>query len=235
MNNLTLPETLTALAADIFPNVVKYAGKMGKAILETLEMVGISLPLIALGGILLGIALVVITEGHLYENKALNAVLPRAVNILRSIPFVILIAVLLPFTRFIAGTAVGVPGAVVPIIVALIPFVARQVELSVFEVDRGVIEMALSLGISKNYIIYHILLKEARGAIIRAITLSSISLVSYSAMAGVVGGGGIGDLAIRYGYARFMGDITFMSVVLLLGLVFGLQALGNLLLRKFSN
>jgi D-methionine transport system permease protein len=229
------PGFLEAFASDMFPNVVKYSGKMIKAITETLEMVGIALPVITLGGILLGVALVVITDGYLYENRLLNAILPRAVNILRSIPFVILIAVLLPFTRFAVGTAVGVPGAVVPMIVALIPFVARQVELSIFEVDKGVIEMALSLGISKPYIIFHILLKEARGAIIRAVTLSSISLVSYSAMAGVVGGGGIGDLAIRYGYARFMGDITFVSVVLLLVLVFGMQAVGNLLLHKFSN
>jgi D-methionine transport system permease protein len=220
--------------AKIMPNVVKYWDRMVKAIFETLQMVGFALPIITVFGILLGVCLVVISKGHIYENRILNETLPRIVNVMRSIPFVILIAVILPFTRFTVGTAVGVPGAVVPMVVALIPFVARQVELSLFEVDRGVIEMALSLGISKPYLIFHILLKEGRAGIIRSITLCSISLVSYSAMAGVVGGGGIGDLAIRYGYARFMTDITFFSVVLLLILVFGLQGIGNLLLKKLS-
>jgi D-methionine transport system permease protein len=215
-------------------NVEKYWAKVTKAIVETLSMVGIAMPFIIVFGILLGIALVVISPGHLYENKAIYGILPRLVNFLRSIPFVILIAVILPFTRFIAGTAVGVPGAVVPIVVALIPFVARQVELALFEVDRGVIEMALSLGISKPYLIYHILLKEGRAGIIRAITLSSISMVGYSAMAGVVGGGGIGDLAIRYGYGRFMTDITFVSVVMLVALIFLLQGIGSFLLKRLS-
>lgn len=228
-----LPE-MTAVFAGWFPNVVKYWPKMVKAIFETLKMVGISLPIITAGGVALGVALVVISDGHIYENKTLNRILPRLVNVLRAIPFVILIAAILPFTRFIVGTAVGVPGAVVPMIAAMIPFIARQVELALLEIDRGVVDMAFSLGISKPYLIFHILLKEARGAIIRAVTLSSISLVSYSAMAGVVGGGGIGDLAIRYGYARLMSDITFFSVVLLLILVFGLQGIGNILLKKFS-
>jgi D-methionine transport system permease protein len=218
----------------LLPHVFQYWGKIVKAIIETLEMVGIALPIITVAGILLGVWLVVVSDGHLYESRVVNNILPRLVNILRSIPFVILIAVILPFTRFVAGTAVGVPGAVVPMIVALIPFIARQVELALFEVDKGVIEMALSLGISKPYLIFHILLKEGRAGIIRAITLSSISLVGYSAMAGVVGGGGIGDLAIRYGYARFMTDITWFSVVFLLLLVFALQGVGNGLLKKLS-
>jgi D-methionine transport system permease protein len=223
------------IITELLPNVVKYWSKMVKAIIETLEMVGISLAFIVVLGIALGIALVVISPGHLYDNRGLNAIVPKLVNLLRSIPFVILIALILPFTRFVVGTAVGVPGACVPLVVAMIPFVARQVELAMLEVDRGVIEMALSLGFSKPYIIFRILLKESRSGIIRVIILSSISLVGYSAMAGVVGGGGIGDLAIRYGYARFMTDITIFSVILLLILVFALQGIGNLILKRLAN
>jgi D-methionine transport system permease protein len=225
---------MNELVQELFPNVVKYWAKMVKAIIETLEMVGISLGFIVVLGVALGLLLVVISPGHLYDNRGLNAIIPKLVNLVRSIPFVILIALILPFTRFVVGTAVGVPGACVPLVVAMIPFVARQVELAVLELDRGVIEMALSLGFSKLYIIFRILLKESRAGIIRVIILSSISLVGYSAMAGVVGGGGIGDLAIRYGYARFMGDITIFSVILLLALVFALQGIGNLILKRLT-
>ncbi|MDR2176067.1 MAG: ABC transporter permease [Synergistaceae bacterium] len=217
-----------------FPNVAQYWARVVKAIVETLEMVSVSFGFVAVLGVALGIVLVVISEGHLYENKILNTVVPRLVNLFRSIPFVILVAFILPFTRFMVGTAVGVPGAIVPIVVAMVPFVARQVELALLEVNRGVIDMALSLGFSKPYIVFRILLKEARSGIVRALTLSSISLVGYSAMAGVVGGGGIGDLAIRYGYARFMSDITLLSLLLLLGIVFFLQGIGNFVLERLG-
>jgi D-methionine transport system permease protein len=219
----------------LMPNVVKYGDKFEVAAIETLQMVFISLVFIVVLGIALGIVLVVITPGHLYGNRLLNAIVPRLVNLLRSIPFVLLIALILPFTRLVAGTAIGVRGAIVPIVIAMIPFVARQVEQAVFELDKGVIEMALSLGLSRLYILFRIILKEARTGITRIIILSSISLVGYSTMAGVVGGGGIGDLAIRYGYARFMGDVTLVSVILLLILVFGLQGIGNVILKRLSH
>jgi D-methionine transport system permease protein len=223
-------ETIEAL----LPNVIKYWPKLIAATIETLEMVGVSLIFIVVLGTMLGMILVVIADGHLYANKTLNQIIPRCVNLLRSIPFVILIALILPFTRLLVGKAVGVPGAIVPIVVAMVPFVARQIEQAVLEVDKGVIEMAQSLGFSKPYIIFRILLNESRSGIIRCLVLSSISLVSYSAMAGVVGGGGIGDLAIRYGYARFMPDITIVSVILLLIIVFTLQGIGNVILKKLT-
>jgi D-methionine transport system permease protein len=219
----------------IMPNVIQYQDKLAVATVETLQMVFISLVFIVVFGIALGMLLVVITPGHLYGNQALNAIVPRLVNLLRSIPFVLLIALILPFTRLLVGTAIGVKGAIVPIVIAMIPFVARQVEQAVFELDKGVIEMARSLGLSRAYILFRILLKETRTGITRIIILSSISLVGYSTMAGVVGGGGIGDLAIRYGYARFMGDITIVSVILLLILVFSLQGVGNLILKRLSH
>ncbi|WP_051209564.1 methionine ABC transporter permease [Propionicicella superfundia] len=217
------------------PNAVRYWPRIVTSLIETLQMVGIALAFVVPLGVLLGILLLVVAPGHLYENRLLDAIVPRVVNLMRSIPFVIMIAVIIPFTRLVAGTAVGVPGAVVPIIVALVPFVARQVELALADVDRGVIDMALSLGFSRPYVIGRVLLKEGRSGIVRALVLSSISLVGYTAMAGVVGGGGIGDLAIRYGYARFMPDITLISLILLLVIVFALQGAGNLVLRRTSH
>jgi D-methionine transport system permease protein len=220
---------------ELLPNVVQLWPKFSLGIVETLEMVGFSLVFIIFFGILLGFFLVVISPGQLYENRVLNNIVPRLVNLLRSVPFVLLIVFLVPFTRLIMGTAIGVKGAIVPIVIALIPFIARQVEQAVFEIDKGVVEMGLSLGLSKPYIILHILLKEARSGIIRILVLSSISLVGYSTMAGVVGGGGIGDLALRYGYARYMGDVTFVSIVFLVALVYAIQGVGNLLLKRLAH
>ena len=194
----------------IMPNVVNYWSNFEGAIVETLEMVSISMILIIIFGTLLGIVLVVISEGQLYENRILNQIIPKIVNVLRAIPFVILLALIMPITRFIVGTAIGVRGAIVPLVVALVPFVSRQVELALLETDKGVIEMARSMGYSRPYIIFRIMLKESRAGILRSIVTSTISLVGFSTMAGVVGGGGIGDFAIKYGYGRMMSDITFV-------------------------
>ncbi|GHU35694.1 ABC transporter permease [Clostridia bacterium] len=217
------------------PNVVKYFDKITTAVYETIAMVFISLVFIIIFGTILGLILVVISPGHLYENKVLNNILPKLINIMRSIPFVLVIALLLPVTRFLVGTAIGIRGAVVPIVISMIPFVARQVEVSVLEVPRGVIEMSLSLGLSKPYIIFRVLLKEGVQGIIRSLTLSSISLVAASTIAGVVGGGGVGDLALRYGYARFMTDMTVVTIVLLLILVFVIQTIGNFLMKRVTH
>jgi len=215
----------------IMPNVVNYWSNFEEAIVETLEMVSISMILIIIFGTLLGIVLVVISEGQLYENRILNQIIPKIVNILRAIPFVILLALIMPITRFIVGTAIGVRGAIVPLVVALVPFVSRQVELALLETDKGVIEMARSMGYSRPYIIFRIVLKESRAGILRSIVTSTISLVGFSTMAGVVGGGGIGDFAIKYGYGRMMSDITLVSVVAMLLLVFVIQGIGNLIIK----
>ncbi len=215
----------------IMPNVVNYWSNFEGAIVETLEMVSISMILIIIFGTLLGIVLVVISEGQLYENRILNQIIPKIVNVLRAIPFVILLALIMPITRFIVGTAIGVRGAIVPLVVALVPFVSRQVELALLETDKGVIEMARSMGYSRPYIIFRIMLKESRAGILRSIVTSTISLVGFSTMAGVVGGGGIGDFAIKYGYGRMMSDITFVSVVAMLLLVFVIQGIGNLIIK----
>lgn len=219
----------------IAPNLVDYWDFFTQSIVETVEMVFISLAFVIVFGILLGIVLAVVQDGGLYENKTLNWIIPKIVNVIRSIPFIIFLAMIIPLTRLIVGTAIGVPGAIVPMVLAIVPFVGRQIELALLEVDPGVIEMGRSMGFSKAYIIVRIMLREAQGGIIRSIVLSAISLTSFSAMAGVVGGGGLGDFAIRYGYSQMLTDITWACVIVLLVFVFMIQWVGNLLLKHLTH
>ena len=219
---------------DLFPNVVKYWKYFLEAIGETLIIVSISIVLVILIGLFLGILLVIIDDGGICENKALNRIVPKVINVIRAVPFVILLTLLMPVTRAIVGTAIGIKGAIVPLVVCLAPFVARQMEVAIRDIDPGVIEMAKALGYSKPYIIFRIMLKEAREGIIRVTVTSAISLVNTSTMAGVIGGGGIGDFAIRYGYTRMMTDIAWVSVIVLLIIIFLIQGSGNLVLKKLS-
>lgn len=219
----------------IIPNIFYYEDRFFTSIKETLMMVGISAVISLFFGLLLGILVVVTSEGKIYENKVINSILSKIINFFRSVPFVLLIALILPFTRIIVGTAIGVKGAVVPMVVAMIAFSSRQFEQVLLEVDDGVIEAGLSMGFSKPYIIYKIILSEARQGLVRTFVICIISLVNYSAMAGTVGGGGLGDFAIRYGYAKYLNDITITCVVLLLILVFAIQAIGNLINKLISH
>ncbi|MDR3230572.1 MAG: ABC transporter permease [Synergistaceae bacterium] len=198
-------------------------------------MVGISGSFSLFFGLLTGIVLVVTAQGGLYENKWGNSVVSKVINAFRSIPFVILIAFMVPFTRLVAGTSIGLRGAVPPLVVGIVPFISRVVEQALYEVDKGVIEAARAMGISKPYIIVHILIREALPGIVRALVISFISLIGLSAMAGAVGGGGIGSFAIRYGYARYMTDITIVTVLILLLIVNALQGLGNIAARKMTH
>jgi len=201
---------------------------------QTLYMVGVSVVAAQILGMPLGVLLVISDKGHIAENRLLNKILSVIVNIGRSIPFIILLVAIIPFTRFIIGTYIGTTAAIVPLTVAAIPFVARVVESSLKEVDPGVIEAAQAMGASPWQIVYKVLLPEALPGLVLGFTLTAINLVGYSAMAGTVGGRGLGDLAIRFGYQRFRGDIIFYTVVILLVLVQLIQALGNWLARKLS-
>ena len=156
-------------------------------------------------------------------------------NIGRSIPFIILMVAIIPFTRFVVGTSIGTIAAIVPLTVAAIPFVARLVDGALKEVDAGVIEAAESMGASPPEIIYKVMIPEALPALVLAITLTAVNLVGYSAMAGSIGGGGLGDLAIRYGYQRFRGDIMLATVVILVVMVQGIQMLGDAIARKLDH
>lgn len=223
------------LLNDLLPNVVKYFDMLVKSTRDTLIMVGISEIISIIFGIILGTILVVTSQGKLYENKHVNGLLGKLINVGRSIPFVIIIALILPFTRFVVGTTIGIPGAIVPMVIGITPFIARQIEQALIEVDNGVIEAAQAMGFSKIYIICRVMFREAMPGIIRALIICTISLINLSAMAGTVGGGGLGDFAIRYGYSQYMTDITVVTVIILLIFVFIVQGIGNLIVKRITH
>ena len=205
-----------------------------KSLWETTYMVAVSGVISALAGIPLGIILVTTNKGHILENTSINKVLGVIVNATRSTPFIILMVAIIPLTRLIVGTSIGTNAAIVPLCIAAIPFVARIVESALKEVDHGVIEAAQAMGASPMEIIRKVLIPEALPAIILGITLTIISLIGYSAMAGAIGGGGLGDLAIRYGYQRFRADIMLITVIILIGQVQIVQSTGDYLARRLN-
>ena len=209
-------------------------GLLLDALWETLIMVGISSVLSALLGIPLGVLLVVSGRGHILEKPRLNRVVGIIVNAARSTPFIILLVAIIPFTRLIVGTSIGTAAAIVPLTIAAIPFVARLAESSLREVGPGLVEAAQAMGASPRQIILKVLVPEAWPGIIAGVTITVVSLISYSAMAGAVGGGGLGDLGIRYGYQRFQPEIMLVVVVVLIVLVQGFQSLGDALARKLN-
>lgn len=223
------------LFVQLLPNVAELHAELLEAILQTVVTVAVSGAFgIALGS-LLGVALVVTRQGGLYEKPWLHSVMEKVINTVRSIPFVILIALMVGVTRFLVGTSIGVRGAIPPIILGIIPLTSRLTEQSLLEVDSGVVEAARAMGISRRYIIIHVLLAEGRPGLVRALITSFVSLLGLSAMAGSVGGGGIGSFAIRYGYSRYMDDITLVTVILLLIIVNIVQAAGNHWAQKLTH
>ena len=205
-----------------------------KSLWETTYMVAVSGVISAFLGIPLGIILVTTDKGHILESTAFNKILGVIINATRSTPFIILMVAIIPLTRLIVGTSIGTNAAIVPLCIAAIPFVARIVESAIKEVDYGVIEAAQAMGASPLEIIRKVLLPEAMPAIILGLTLTIISLIGYSAMAGAIGGGGLGDLAIRYGYQRFRADIMLITVIILIGQVQIVQSTGDYLARRLN-
>lgn len=197
--------------------------------LATLAMVFISTAISYLFGVPLGVLVTVTAPGSLKPHRGLNAVLGWVVNIGRSIPFIIMLVALIPVTRLIMGTSLGTTGAIVPLVVAATPFVARMVESSLAELGPGVIEAALSYGASTWQVIWKVMLRESLPSIARGASITLITLVGYSAMAGAVGAGGLGDIAIRYGYYRYQDDVMIATIVILIVLVQLIQTLGDLL------
>jgi D-methionine transport system permease protein len=200
---------------------------LNKAFFETLYMVAISLGVSLIVGLPLGVILFVTDRGLLFENVWIKQTAGILVNLIRSVPFIILLVALLPLTQLITGTTIGPTAASVSLSVAAIPFFARLVETSLREIDKGVIEAAVAVGATPWMIIREVLLPEAKPGIVQAITVTAISLLGYSAMAGIVGGGGIGDFAIRFGYYRYDNTIMFTTVVLLIVIVQLLQVIGD--------
>lgn len=217
------------------PNVVELFPDMIKATLETLLMVFIAGSISTLIGIPIGVTLVVTRPGHILENNIIYNLVGKIINVFRSIPFVILLAAIIPLTRFIVGTTIGMKGALVPLVFGSTPFVARQIESALLDIDRGVIEAAQAIGSSPFEIIYRVLLREGLPGIIYALTITTVSLIGFSAMAGTVGGGGLGDFAIRYGYQYFKTDVMVATIIILLIIVTGIQSIGEFLLRKLNH
>lgn len=202
--------------------------------LETVQMTVISTVVAVLLGVPLGVILVITSRGHIMQNDAVNKVLGAIVNATRSIPFIILMVAIIPFTRLVAGTSIGTTAACVPLTLAAIPFLARLVETAIKEVNGGVVEAAQSMGATPLQIIWKVLLPEALPTLIDNITVLIVNLISYSAMAGAIGGGGLGDIAIRYGYQRFQGDVMLATIIILIVLVQVIQSLGDYLSRKVN-
>lgn len=209
--------------------------EIGKATADTLLMLGGSMVLTVLFGVPLGVLLYLSGKGRLAANPIVNALLSLVVNVLRSVPFIILLIVMLPVTVLLVGTSLGVAGAIPPLVVGAAPFYARLVETALREVDKGVVEATQAMGGSTFQIVTRALLPEAMPGIVAGGTVTAIALVSYTAMAGVVGAGGLGDLAIRFGYQRFQTDVMVVTVVLLLILVQCLQMLGDRMVAAVSH
>ncbi|WP_298634336.1 methionine ABC transporter permease [uncultured Umboniibacter sp.] len=205
---------------------------LGPAVIDTLYMVGVSGLLSALVGIPLGVILYLTREHKLLENRLVNRSVGAIVNAARSVPFIILLVAIIPLTRIIIGTSIGTSAAIVPLTLGAIPFVARIVEGAIAEVPSGIIEAAQSMGASPLQIVIKVLLPEAMPGLIHGITLTLVTLVSYSAMAGAIGGGGLGDLGIRYGYQRFDGPLMLATVVVLVIMVQVIQSFGDYLVRR---
>ncbi|MGW9229488.1 methionine ABC transporter permease [Pseudorhizobium sp. NPDC055634] len=205
-----------------------------KSLLQTAQMVIVSGLVGTLIGLPIGVFLATSNRGELFPAPLVNRIVGAIVNATRSTPFIILVVAIIPFTRMIAGTSIGTTAAIVPLTIATIPFIARLIEASIREVDKGLIEAARAMGATPVQIVTKVLLPEALPSIVLALTLTLVSLVGYSAMVGAVGGGGLGDLGIRYGYQRFMPEVMLAVVVVLIVLVQAIQSAGDALARRFD-
>lgn len=215
------------MSADMIPLLTKALG-------ETVYMVVVSMIIATIIGVPLGVLLHTTSKGQILESLAVNRIVGAIVNAVRSIPFIILLVAIIPFTRLLVGSAIGTTAAMVPLVIAAIPFIGRQVETSLKEVPFGLVEAAQSMGATPAQIIWKVLLPESMSSIVAQLTTVIISLVGESAMAGAVGGGGLGDLAIRYGYQRFRPEIMLATVIILIVLVQLVQFVGNTLAKRLD-
>lgn len=226
---------MSKIIEKIMPNVYIYKEEILQSTLATLQMFLISGIISFIIGLILGIIVVVIRPGGLKENKIIYRILDFIINILRAIPFIILLVLLVPFTRTLVGTSIGIKGAIVPLVFGTVPFFTRQVETALSSVDNGKIEAAVSMGSSDIGIIFRVYLKEAVPELIRVTTITAVSLVGLIAMAGAVGAGGLGDFAINYGQGQNHQDIVIICVILTLIIVSIIQGIGTFLAKKTKN
>ena len=205
-----------------------------EALLETFQMTSISLVISIALGVPLGLILVLTRPGQSFENKWVYQISNLIINIIRSIPFIILLFFILPLTKFLVGTTIGVKGVIVPLVVYTAPYIARLMETALLEVSPGVMEAYTAMGIKRRQIIWNVLLREARSSIILGLTIATVGLIGATAMAGLVGAGGLGDLAYRYGHIRFQVDVMYAAVFILIILVQVVQSIGNRVAAKLK-
>lgn len=215
-----------------FPYSSEIPGRFIDATIETLYMTFITALLAGIFGIIFGVILTVTYRGNILENTAVYNILEKIINVFRSVPFIIMLALIYPVTRMIVGTTIGTTAAIVPLVVATVPFYSKQVESALLEVDSGIVEAAESMGSSPLEIIFSVYLKEGLPALLRVSSVTIVNLIGLTAMAGAVGGGGLGDLAISRGYNRFQHDVTFLATIIIMIIVFISQGIGNYFVRK---
>jgi len=220
---------------NILPNWERGSGEFFNSIIQTLQMTFGSFLISFFLGLLFGVALVVTRKGGILQNGVLYTILDKAINAIRSIPFLILMMVLFPLSRIIVGTTLGVSGAIVPLVFGTVPFFARQVEVAISEVDRGLIEASTAMGLSATGIIFRVYLRESIPSIARVTQVTIINLIGLTVIAGAVGAGGLGDFAIRFGLQRHMTDLMWVSIIAILILVNLIQGLGNIIIKKTSH
>ena len=223
------------MVTKLFPNVIEFASDFPQAIIDTLLMLVISGLISVVIGILLAVIVVVTRKDGLKENQPVFWILDKILNLFRSIPFIILIPTVAVLSRALFGTTIGIEGALVPLVIGTAPFVARQMESAIMEIDPGIIEASIAMGLSTKEIIFDVYLRENIPGMIRGLTISFIALVGQIAIVGSVGAGGLGDMAIRYGLQRSMGDITFVVIILILILISIVQAIGDKLVEKTTH
>ncbi|MDR1875710.1 MAG: ABC transporter permease [Synergistaceae bacterium] len=230
-----MQEAVLGLLNGLMPNVMSKWPVFFRSIAETLVMVGCSGALAFVLGLFFGIVVTVTKKGGVMQHTTVYQALDKVVNFFRSIPFIILLAGLIPLTRWIMGSAIGVKGAIVPLVFGTTPFFTRQIESALAEVDRGVVEAAQSMGSGPIEIVFRVYLKESLAGIARGTTITAINLIGLSAMAGAVGAGGLGDFAIRYGHQRNQLDVTYVTVLTLVLIVNVIQFLGVTVARRNSH
>ncbi|MDD2591300.1 MAG: ABC transporter permease [Erysipelotrichaceae bacterium] len=223
------------VVTQIFPNMSGKEIEFLESIMQTLQMMLYSSIISIILGLAIGVILTVTKRGRILQNKFIYNLFDKLINVFRSIPFIILIALLIGFTRMIMGTGFGVKGAIIPLVFGTIPFYSRQVESALVEIDDGIIEAALASGSSPLQIIFKIYLSENIPGLIRGTMITMVSLIGLTAMMGAVGGGGLGDFAIRYGFQRRMTDVTIVTVLTILFLVSLIQSIGNYLIKKTTH
>ena len=223
------------MVTKLVPNVIEFASDFPQSIIDTLLMLVISGLISVVIGIFLAVIVVVTRKDGLKENQPVFWILDKIINLFRSIPFIILIPTVAVLSRALFGTTIGIEGALVPLVIGTAPFVARQMESAIMEIDPGIIEASIAMGLSTKEIIFDVYLRENIPGMIRGLTISFIALVGQIAIVGSVGAGGLGDMAIRYGLQRSMGDITFVVIILILILISIVQAIGDKLVEKTTH